>query len=32
MKAAGITEYEEGGDWQSVSVEKLTALVAELKK
>jgi hypothetical protein len=32
MAAAGITEYEEGGDWQSVSIEKLAALIAELKK
>ena len=32
MAAAGITEYEDGGDWQSVSIEKLTALVGELKK
>ena len=32
MKAAGITEYEEGGDWQSVSIEKLAALISELKK
>ena len=32
MKAAGITEYEDGGDWQSVSIEKLAALVSELKK
>ena len=31
MKAASITEYEEGGDWQSVSIEKLTALVSLLK-